>query len=463
MYIKKISLKAIVYLILSLSFCTLLIYAAIHHKLIAEKMDSERLIIEKSNKINKIISNLLYKTQTLAAFVIQSEGQIKNFSRVARTIADDPAILNLFLAPDGVVSDIYPRLPENMRVLGFDLLGEGDGNAEARMAKEQDRLVFSGPFQMVQGGQGLGGRLPVWLEEPGGGRRFWGLVGVTLKYPEALAGAGLDSLADHNYAFEIWRISPDNGQRQRIAGSPDLHRENERFVERYIPMFNAGWYFRIWPIRAWYEYPENWLPIVAGLCISLLIAFIAQKNHALNIARRRLETMLRTDPLTGLLNRQGLFQELNGLIARNRPFQLAYLDLDYFKQVNDTHGHNFGDRVLTEFSAVLKKHLGDTHALARISGDEFIVACAGEACSRETEHLWETIGREFSEAVSSAGGHDIPLSFSRGAALFPRDGAAVDSLIYCADARMYREKNKRYAMEKRRRAGDVMVGRSDAV
>ena len=71
-------------------------------------MNMERAIAEKSIKISDVISRLLYKTQALSALVIQSNGAVRDFQRVAATIVDDPAIQNILIAPGGVVSEVYP-------------------------------------------------------------------------------------------------------------------------------------------------------------------------------------------------------------------------------------------------------------------------------------------------------------------------------------------------------------------
>ncbi len=283
-----VSLRVVATFLASILFCSLLICISIRNKADNEKMTMERLIMEKSVKVSEVISKLLYKTQALSALVIQNDGRIQDFERVAATIVDDPAILNILVAPAGVVSDVYP-LQGNEAVMGFNMLGPGAGNREAIRAKETGELVFGGPFTLVQGGQALVGRLPVWLNVAGGGKRFWGLVSVTLKYPQALAGAALETLEKQGFAYEIWRVNPDDGKRQVVASSPNADTSKVRFIEKHIPLLNADWYFRIAPVREWYEYSENWILIVSGLAISLLIAFITRNNEELKRVKEELE------------------------------------------------------------------------------------------------------------------------------------------------------------------------------
>jgi diguanylate cyclase (GGDEF)-like protein len=87
----------------------------------------------------------------------------------------------------------------------------------------------------------------------------------------------------------------------------------------------------------------------------------------------RTEAQARTDPLTGLLNRRSLEQDVQGLVEDQRPFVVAYGDVDHFKQLNDLYGHDAGDRALRLFSRVLRDCVRPTDLPARYGGEEFVV------------------------------------------------------------------------------------------
>lgn len=450
----RIPYATIISFIISLFLCSILIFITIKNKSDIETMTMERLIVEKSIQITNVISKLLYKTQTLSALVLHDDGKIENFERIATTVMDDPAILNLILAPSGIVSNVYP-LEGNEGVVGFNLLGEGAGNKEAIMAKEKKQLVFGGPFELVQGGQALVGRLPIWINTADGDRRFWGLVSVTLKYPEVLYGAGLDALNKQDLAYEIWRINPDDGAKQTIASGRHRYVEGTPYVEEPINILNANWYFRIFPVRQWYEHSENWVLVVTGLFISMLIAFIVRSNYDLKSVKGILENMVCTDPLTGLLNRKGLFYELDELIGKNKNFILYYIDLNYFKEINDTYGHNIGDYVLRQFSEKVKIHIDKTKILSRISGDEFILVETDTSSPDEEDVFWNKVIRDFDTPIPLKDKESILLTFSKGKAVFPENGTTVDELISYADKGMYQEKRDKYSAERRRRSTDT--------
>lgn len=454
----RLSFKTVIFFLISLLLCFSLISVTVKRKLNMDKMDMERTLSAKSTRIKDVLSRLLNKTQTVAALVMQGDTETDIFERVASMIIDDPAILNILVAPSGVVASVYP-LANNEAVLGYDLLRSGPGDKEAVMAKDSGKLVLGGPFPLIQGGQGLVGRMPMWSETPDGERKFDGFVSILLKFPEALSEIKLDALEEQGFSYELWRINPDTGIRQTILGSSysgSGDGQGEPYLEERIDIFNASWYLRIFPIRTWYQYPEHWGLIIVGLSISLLVAFIVQKNHILKRVTAQLEYMLHRDPLTEVFNRDGLFHQLELLIRPRKKFYLYYMDLNYFKQINDTYGHNVGDRVLTEFTRRIQKHLGDNHIFARISGDEFVLVRVGlPAFADEEDLFWENIHREFEGAIFQADGDDIHLSFSRGLAIFPIDGDTIDGLISRADKKMYQQKHSEYDVKKRRRASDL--------
>ncbi len=98
---------------------------------------------------------------------------------------------NVLFAPDGIVDGVFP-LEGNEDVVGLNMYGDGAGNLEAQAAIEKEALYIAGPFQLIQGGLGIAGRLPVFLTDEQGQRYFWGIVSVTLDFPAALSGSPVE-------------------------------------------------------------------------------------------------------------------------------------------------------------------------------------------------------------------------------------------------------------------------------
>jgi diguanylate cyclase (GGDEF)-like protein/PAS domain S-box-containing protein len=160
---------------------------------------------------------------------------------------------------------------------------------------------------------------------------------------------------------------------------------------------------------------------------------------------QRIAFLAHHDPLTGLANRAALTQKIEEAAARQRrrgePFSVLLLDLDRFKQVNDTLGHPAGDTLLTEVAGRLNGLIRETDTLARLGGDEFALVQAGEAHQREAasglaNRIIEAMGRPF-----DVEGADINIGASIGIALAPEHDTNSDNLLKMADLALYRAKS----------------------
>lgn len=110
---------------------------------------------------------------------------------------------------------------------------------------------------------------------------------------------------------------------------------------------------------------------------SIIMAQLNDTNASLRGAKKSAEEMAMTDALTGLRNRRAMDVNLSELIARHLPFGMMNVDLDYFKDVNDTLGHAAGDALLQHVALVLKRVTRANDTIARVGGDEFVVLLPG--------------------------------------------------------------------------------------
>lgn len=160
------------------------------------------------------------------------------------------------------------------------------------------------------------------------------------------------------------------------------------------------------------------------------------------LAKTRIEYLAFYDPLTELPNRalfmDRLRHELAAAERRGQRLSLLFLDLDRFKDINDTLGHDAGDRVLVEVARRFRMALREEETLARLSGDEFVVIASdsGEVATR----IAERIARALATPVVP-GSHGFTVSASIGIAIFPEDGRTPEDLLKHADIAMYRAKS----------------------
>lgn len=160
---------------------------------------------------------------------------------------------------------------------------------------------------------------------------------------------------------------------------------------------------------------------------------------------REIKHMATHDVLTGLPNRR-LFNERIQLemahAERNQErLGILWLDLDQFKDVNDSFGHNTGDVLLKKIADRLSKILRKSDTVARLGGDEFLIILPemeeASAASKTAERVLEVMGKPF-----DCNGHSISMSFSIGIAIYPDHGEDVETLTKYADSAMYRAKDK---------------------
>ena len=153
-----------------------------------------------------------------------------------------------------------------------------------------------------------------------------------------------------------------------------------------------------------------------------------------------------TDSLTGLPNRRFMLTHLGRELARaaraKTEVALIVVDLNGFKEINDTYGHHVGDRALRDVARALRGAIRPYDVCIRYAGDEFIVVipgCGREEVSNKCIELQQTVLRLPFDATP---GTAIPLTISAGAAVFPTDGDTYEMLLATADSRMYKDKTE---------------------
>jgi diguanylate cyclase (GGDEF)-like protein/putative nucleotidyltransferase with HDIG domain len=156
-----------------------------------------------------------------------------------------------------------------------------------------------------------------------------------------------------------------------------------------------------------------------------------------------------TDPLTGLANRRSLSRQveagLEAAAAAGKSASMVVLDLDRLKEINDTYGHEAGDRALRAVGNVLRTTVRQSDVCARFAGDEFVVVlwdCSAEYEARRVREMQSAVAVYPFEPRP---GVLLSLSISAGAARFPDDGQSFEDLLAVADERMYRDKAGRRA------------------
>jgi diguanylate cyclase (GGDEF)-like protein len=220
----------------------------------------------------------------------------------------------------------------------------------------------------------------------------------------------------------------------------------------YALVINLLMYFKPATVNVYHEWFQwaglaGLLPLFAmiGGRISRLRERLRKSNEELRSALGAVRQIATHDHLTGLPNRVLFSEELQRALARaerhSRPVTLFFMDLDRFKNINDTLGHQFGDRVLQEAAKRLSSCVREGDIIARLGGDEFVLL---------VEELGDPpalaeIARKLLAAIANLGaidGQDLNVSLSIGICAFPTDGRDAKTLLAGADIAMYRAKEQ---------------------
>ncbi|RTE87082.1 MULTISPECIES: diguanylate cyclase domain-containing protein [Gammaproteobacteria] len=189
---------------------------------------------------------------------------------------------------------------------------------------------------------------------------------------------------------------------------------------------------------------EHASPELMGLSQSLnsLIGRLKSQREEID----DLEDIVHTDPLTGLHNRTFLNEYLGHALAESKRNQgclaLMYIDLDEFKDVNDNMGHHAGDVLLQKLAKRLKHIVREEDIIARVGGDEFVMAIKANAEEVETllARIADRVIKKLSKSVNVGEGQEAHVGVSVGAAWWPSHGSSIDEVARRADKALYQAK-----------------------
>lgn len=155
------------------------------------------------------------------------------------------------------------------------------------------------------------------------------------------------------------------------------------------------------------------------------------------------KTLANTDSLTGLYNNRFMISLLNEYVEVGQKFGLIYLDLNFFKQVNDTYGHSVGDKLLQAVGKRLQNCVRASDTVLRIGGDEFAILVPGEV-TVELCHSLITRIKEIVSRLFTIDGQEVSVDISCGYAIYPEEATDIDKLRVLADHRMYEDKEREH-------------------
>ncbi|MGC9401209.1 diguanylate cyclase domain-containing protein [Vibrio genomosp. F10 str. 9ZC157] len=343
-------------------------------------------------------------------------------------------VRNIGLAPNDIISHVYP-LEGNEKAIGLDFRTVPNQYRSVQLAKQQKKVFVAGPLELVQGGMALIARYPIFTDIPQN-NEYWGGLSVVIDYDKLIAQSALSTLKGATIALT-------GHNNQLIEGDEKVLANYDASYPIYMP--NGNW--NLFVKYTGFEQIDsiqrfNVLFRALGWAtfsvIYILVLFLI-RNYI------RVQKLSLHDELTKLPNRRFLFHELNKVMSRNDNtvhFTILNMDLDKFKDINDSLGHEAGDAVLKYIASLLTHSLRSTDFVSRVGGDEFIVILQRLTIPNDVQKVIEKIKINVKQNAFQWKGQETPLSLSIGYCSYSGnpDPTVINDLLSKADKNMYKEK-----------------------
>ena len=351
---------------------------------------------------------------------------------------------------------IEPMSPNTKQMIGADLDSEPFLRDTLNQSKELQSSVASIPYKLVEGSQGYLLSRPV-PDVPGrdysGRKQAFALLEVNAETIQKNIAFLVKNL-DFRLYYASYSSDAPEGLLLHIAASTPNRLEAWLFpkltAQMKLDSRSQPFAFRVDKQMGWSDLD---FPLVIAIsCTSLLFLALLllfmnthlRREDQRTISAKRLLHMATHDALTGLPNRTLLEDRFNQACSRTQrnglTFSTMFLDLNGFKKVNDTYGHQIGDLLLKTLGGLLNECIRDEDTLSRISGDEFVILLEDTSYAN-AEKVAHKIHTKLARPVLI---QDIELNInlSLGIAVYPNDGTEMSEILRKADARMYKAKEQ---------------------
>ncbi|MCB5160890.1 EAL domain-containing protein [Marinomonas algarum] len=401
--------------------------------------------------LERRLSAAFTSAQILAYEVEQKQGETGWFDIYAEKLIESiGGIESLQLAPNGIISNIYP-LEGNEAAQGLDIITGPAFKKEASLSIKNRSMFIIGPVALVQGGVAVVSRTPVFLNRDTDQERFWGFASAVVYLDNLLNATQLRQLENEDYQFKLTRKHAATREEITLSSS-----------SRPLAKVSASTSLML-PVGTWTlsisQQSNTDLPLGQlrgmGILLSVLIALLLSISlYAILIQPLKLRTQVKNktaelqelaykDPLTGLKNRRFLQDSLAGILDNNkkrkRMSAFIYFDLDNFKRINDTIGHDVGDQILIIVGKRLNAIKGPLDLVVRLGGDEFGILL-GDITNPEqaSDHAIKILNSVREPACLDQ--KKYSLSTSLGIAMIPEHGSDLVTIMQNADMALYQAK-----------------------
>lgn len=359
-------------------------------------------------------------------------------------------VSSLQLAPNGIIEKISP-LKGNESAIGLNIFADPKYREAAIKAIERHNMIAVGPVELVQGGTAVIGRSPVYLYRDTQRELFWGFVSAVINLDDLLEPTRLKELEQDGYQYSLTRKHLDTGQTLVFVQSEKPLSDIVATAKIHLPI-------GVWEINISRDisarlsgnlFSGGILTIIAALLITIgFYAILIQPLRLRTLVKDKTQELQRLaykDPLTSLPNRRYLNDNLPLLLQANKKRRqisaFIYFDLDNFKRINDTIGHDVGDKVLEIVAQRLDSLCEKPDKVVRLGGDEFGIFLSNIANKQEAKEHAERVLAYINSPIN-LDAKEFILSTSLGIAMIPEHGDTLVSIMQNADMALYQAKQR---------------------
>ena len=413
------------------------IIAALAISTISSSRKERALFIATSiaNRLEAEITAREYITRIFEIIIMGNNGKMseKEFNTISEALYDDYLdVAGIAFAPDGIVNFSYPE----DALIGIDtnLFAKTDLGIYSDYSKMSRLPVIIVPTEIAEGKDGIVIRRPVFLDED----TFWGFVSISFDMSYFLAEVNISELANQGYEYKL--ISNNSILDEKTVILEYSEKELTSPASALISTVGGNfWTLSIEPIDGWIYLYEVIAVLFIAFIISALAASFMYAYMTMKANAKELEILSYRDALTNLNNPRSYQEHMEDLSKKKLPYGLIFMDLNDFKKVNDTYGHEAGDALLNIVAKRLQNSIREKDKAFRIGGDEFVVVIHGTHDKKFFEGVIARMRQNVAREVT-IGEISLTVSISAGYARCPEDGTKYEDVVKKADDAMYYNK-----------------------